>query len=278
MSAAIDPTTAGAAAIINAQLQSWGIYDLAPDVLRILQQGLGPAAVLTELENTNSYKTRFAANDERRKKGLRVLPPAEYVATETQLKGVLRTFGMPAGFYDSNEDMRKFLANDVSPAELQDRAQVAQTIWLTGPQENRDAWKQYYGLGDGAAIAAILNPDKAVGLIQKQAAAAQLGGTAARQGLDVARNRAEDLVGQGVSLDQARTGYGQIGEALGTDQAIAQRFGDQLTQTDEEDARLLGLASARRKIQGLQASETSLFSGHGTAGSGALTGVGTGSY
>lgn len=274
----VDPATAGAMAILNDQLAQWGITDLGPDVLKLLKEGLDASAITVQLQNTESYKRRFVANEARRKAGLRVLPPAEYVATETALKGVLRSFGMPAGFYDTNGDMQKFLENDVSPSELQDRAQVAQQVWLTGPQSNRDWWKEHYGLSDGAAIASILDPKKAVGLVQKQAAAAQLGGSALSQGLQVGTARAEDLVAQGVTGAQAQSGYGQIADALSTDQAIAARFGSSIDQSQEEDARLLGLASAQRKLKDLQASEAGLFSGRSAASGGALSGSGSGSY
>lgn len=276
--AELDATKAGAAALINAQLAEWGIAGLAGDVTRLLSEGWDPSALMTQLEQSASYKERFKANDERRKKGLKVLSPGEYVATETQMKSVLRSFGMPPGFYDSNDDITKFLANDVSPSELQERAQVAQQVWMLGPQENRTWWKEHYGLGDGAAIAAILDPNRALGLVQKQAAAAQLGGTAQRQGLKVDTGRAEQLAGYGVSADQALEGFGQIAESLVADQGIAKRFGSSITQTEEEDARLLGLASSRRKLKGLQASEAALFSGGGAAGGGALSGSGSGQY
>lgn len=278
MAAPIDPLTAGAAAIINDQLTQWGIVGLGPDVIRLLQQGLDPSALMIELQNTDAYKKRFAANEARKKAGLRVLPPAEYVATETSLKGVLRQFGMPPGFYDTAADMQKFLENDVSPSELQDRAQIAQQVWLTGPQENRDWWKSHYGLSDGAAIAAILDPKKAVGLVQQQAQAAAIGGTAMTQGLAVGTNRAEMLAAAGVTQGQAAQGYSDIAGALGNDTAIAARFGQKLNQGDEEDARLLGLASAQRKIKDLQAAESGLFSGRGAANGGALSGTASGAY
>lgn len=279
MAPKLDPTKAGAAAILNDQLAQWGIKGLGPDVIRLLQQGLDPAALMIELQNTNAYKQRFAGNEAREKAGLRVLPPAEYVATETSLKGVLRSFGLPAGFYDSNTDMQKFIENDVSPSELQERANIAQQVWLTGPQENRDAWNKYYGhLGVGGAIAAILDPKKAVGLIQKQAQAAAIGGTALTQGLAVDRTRAEQLAAAGVTQAQATQGYGDIAGALGNDSAIAQRFGQTLNQGTEEDARLLGLASAQRKIKDLQAAESGLFAGRGAANSGALSGTASGAY
>lgn len=279
MAAALDPIKAGAAAVINAQLASWGIVGLGKDVIRLLQQGLDASALMIELESTDAYKKRFAANEARRKAGLRVLPPAEYVATETAMKGVLRQFGLPKGFFDTQADTDKFIASDLSPAELQDRAQVAQQEWVLGDPQFKQRMKDYYGIqNDGEGIATVLNPKEALGTIQRRIAAAQLGAVAARQGLVVQRQRAESLISQGVSEDAVQQGYGQIADAIGTDQAIAHRFGSDVSLADEENARIVGLASSRRKIKDLQASEASLFAGGGSATGGALSGSGSGAY
>ncbi len=274
MAAPIDPRTAGAAAVLNAQLAAWGITGLGPDVLKFLRQGLDANALMLQLEQTDAYKKRFIANEARKKAGLRVLPPAEYVATETTLKSLGRQYGISPNQFN----VTKMLERDVSPAEAQDRLNLVQQRWLQAPPEERAAWKSFYGATDGDALTAILNPDHALSLVQRQAAAAQLGGIAGQQHLGVDRSRAESLVSSGVSAEQAQQGFGQIAESLSTDQAIAQRFGSQISQTDEEDARLLGLASARRKLRTLQASEASLFAGGGSAGGGALSGSGAGSY
>lgn len=274
----VDPLTAGAAAIIKQYLDAWGISDLYADALALIKQGLDNDAILVQLENTESFKRRFAANEDRKKKGLKVLSPAEYIANETQYKSVLRMYGMPAGFYDSNDDVRGFLANDVSPAELSSRAQAAQKIWLSGNEDYKNVWRSYYGLSDGDAIAALLDPKMALPIVEQKLAVTQIGAAAARQGLTVDRSRAELFAASGVDEQAALAGYGQIAASASTDATIAERFGQSFGQADEENDRLLSLASAQRKRRELYGQEAGLFGEQSGTGQAAFTRPAAGSY
>lgn len=256
-----DPTKVGAAQVIREQLRQWGIEELFTDVLALIRQGLSEDAIIIQLQDSDAYKKRFAANEIRRQKGLAVLNPAEYVATETQYRSVLRSYGLPEGFYDSNTDLNGFLGNDVSPAELAQRAQTAQQIWLTGNQEYKSVWKDFYGLSDGDAIASILDPKVALPMIEQKRVATQIAAAAKRNSLDVERQRAEYFTTLGLGEPDAIKAYGEIGEAASVDSAIANRFGTTFNQEDEENARLLGLASAKRKQRTLYNKEAALFAG-----------------
>lgn len=273
MTAPLDPNIRGASAILKAQLEAWGIGSLYTDALRILKQGLNADAVVAQLQDTAAFKQRFWYNDARRKAGLPVLSPAEAVATENQMRQILRQYGLPAGFFDSPQDVGNFIAKNVSAAELAERAEAARDKWLEAPQETKAWWKAHYGASDGDAIAAILNPDKALPLIQRRLNAAQLGGAAQRQGLSVDTARAEQLVQLGVTGEKAQAGYGQVAAALASDSSIAERFGSTFTQGEEENAFLLNDAEAMRKKQALNASEESLFAGRGATNTAGLSGA-----
>lgn len=274
----LDPAQMGAAAYIKAMLQEWGIAELYDDAVRLIREGLDGDAITLQLQETQSFKTRFSANEDRRRKGLPALSPGEYIATERQYRQVLRQYGLPEGFYDSNDDVKNFLRNDVSPAELAQRAQAAQKVWLSGNADYRSTWRDFYGLTDGAAIAAMLDPKTAMPIIDQQVAAAQIGAAAKRQGLGVDRRRAEELGALGVDEQAALTGYGQIAATAGTDQGIAKRFGEDFTLAEQEDDRLLGLASARRKRQRLYGAEQGLFAERGGSAEGALSREAAGQY
>src|ERR1700749_1854637 len=99
-----NPQQASALAWFKQQLTQWGIATLVPDAQKLIMQGLDNDAVTLQLQETDAYKKRFAANALRIKAGLTVLSPAEYVATETAYAQVLRQFGLPKGFYDSRDD------------------------------------------------------------------------------------------------------------------------------------------------------------------------------
>lgn len=274
----MNPDQQTASAIIRAQLQAWGIGELASEADKLIRQGLGSDAVILQLQQTDTYKKRFAANETRRQKGLGVLSPAEYVKLETQYQSIMRTFGLPATFYDSLDDFAKFISDDVAPTELQQRAQDAQQVWLSKDENVKQAWTQFYGLSAGDAIAAILDPKEALPIVQRKVTASQIGGQALANSLTTGATRAEQLVDLGVSAADAAKGYGEIGQALTTDQGIAARFGSTVNLQDEEDARILGLASAQRKLRSLQDQERGLFEGRAAADQKTLNRSTSGSY
>lgn len=278
MTEPLTPDQETASQIIKSQLELWGIGDLYADAVKLIKQGLGTDAVVLQLQQTDAYKLRFKANDQRKAAGLRVLSPAEYVALEDQYQNIMQTYGLPAGFYDSKDDFTKFIAADKSPTEIQARVQAAQQVWLGTDQYVKDAWQSYYGLSNGDAIAAILNPNEALPIVQRKVTAAQIGGIAAQNQLGVDKTRAEQLADFGVSAQNAAKGYGDIGAAIGIDQSIANRFGTSITQAEEEDARILGLASARRKLATAQESEAGLFAGKAGVTTQSLSGRSKSSY
>jgi hypothetical protein len=262
-----DPATKSAVAIIQSTLSDWGLSSLAPLIDGLIKD-FGPSnseAIFLNLKKTPEWQTRFAANAARTKAGLRELSPAEYIAAENSYRQVLQSYGLPSTFYDSQDDYRKFLELDVSPTELNDRAKVAQTTWLGTDQATKDVWAQWYGLSDGAAIAAILDPSKALPIIQSMAEAAKAGGVAVRNGLQANESRIRGYIDQGISGDKIAQGFSDIGAVHGTDQAIGSRFGINLDQATEEASRIQGLASARRAQAEAYGAEQALFDSRASA-------------
>lgn len=274
------PDQTSAIALFRSMLTSWGIAELVPDAQKLVLQGLGADSVTLALQQTAAYKKRFAGNALREKAGLPVLAPAEYVATEASYAQVLRQYGLPKGFYDSRDDFTNFIAHDVSAQELQQRASDAQEKYMLGPAENRDWWRNHYGGTDAEAIAGILDPTRALPIVQRRLTASAIGGAAAGQGLQVGTTQAEALAAAGVTDSQAQQGYAQIATGLPTDQAIAQRFGDHIGQAEEEAATFgtAGAADALEKKKRLASSEASLFGGKAAADTSSLSRPAAGSY
>lgn len=251
--------------IINQQLTAWGIGSLASAAADLIKQGLDANAVTIELQNTPQYQQRFAGNTERIKNGLAALSPADYVATETQYRQVLSSYGLPAGFYDSQASLNDFIAKDVSPSELNSRAQAAQQVWLSNDQQTKDAWTQMYGLSGGAAIASILDPNTALPIVQRMANAAQFGGDALRQGLTADQTRLEQYADQGLSRDTVDKGLAQTALEQPGMSNLAQRFGQQYNQGTALDANIGNNAAAQRTKANLIANESALFGGRAMA-------------
>jgi hypothetical protein len=275
---ALDPDQQSASEIIKAQLSAWGLSSLAGKVNDLIREGLSADAITLRLAATDEYKTRFAANEARVKAGLAALSPGEYIATENAYRQVLQSFGLPSTFYDSQDDYRDFLERDLSPSEVQDRAKVAQQVWLGTDDQTKNVWRDWYGLSDGAAIASILDPDKALPIVQTMAEAAKAGGYARANGLTADQGRITRYIDSGYTSDQLQAGFGQIGAVHDVDQSIAKRFGTTFSQAEEEDSRIANLASARRKQQAIYEQETALFDARSSADAKSLNRRSSGSY
>lgn len=245
-------------------LASWGLSTLANDLKNLIIKGdTSPDTLSLALSQTAAYKQRFAGNALRVKNGLPELTPAQYIAVEEQYQNVLRSYGIPSGYYDSHADFTQMIGNDLSPDEVKTRAQIAHDQYMAAPDYVKSLWSSYFGT-KGDAIAAILDPTKATQVIQDESTQVGIGGAAASQGLSVGQPRAQQLQQAGVTLQGAQKAYQQIAASLPTDQQIARRFGTTFDQTQEENDLLLGDADATAKRQSLYDSEQALFKG--TAG------------
>lgn len=247
---------------------NYGLGALAPKIKEFVQQGYTPETVTLKLQETEEYKQRFIGNVARQKAGMSVLSPKEYLATEDAYRQVLRTAGLPQGFYDQPDDFSKFISIDVSPTELKSRVDLAQNaINATDPYYTRSL-QEMYGLSTGDMIAQVLDPQKALPLITRQAQAVQFGAAAARQGLKVTTSAAEQYAGMGVTSAQAEQGFGAIAQVLPTAEKLGQIYKDAYTQ-EQAMAETFGgpmsaEAIARRKR--LTEMERSTFAGQSGVG------------
>lgn len=267
-----------ASEIIKEALRQWGLTELYGDVDRLIKEGLDENGINYRLQQTEAYKRRFAANDQRIKAGLAALSPAEYLATESAYRQVMQSYGLPAGFWDSTDDFTSLLSRDVSPQEVNERVKVARDAFLGADEGYKQMWREFYGLSDGAGIAAILDPDRAMPIVSRMATAAKAGSAAARNGLVADRGRLESYVDQGYTADQLTDAFGQIGSVRDVDQSIAARFGTSFTQAEAEASRIQGTASAARKQRELYAAEQALFEARPGADKDSLSRRTSGSY
>lgn len=233
--------------LLKSQLTEWGLASLAADVEGFLVGGDTPVVALAKLRETSAYKKRFKANELRRQKGLAALSEAEVLGNEAQYRQVMRSYGLPEGFYDSYDDFTNFIANDVSPQEVKDRVTLAAERFLFAPQEDKDQFSRF-GLSPGQAIATILDPDRAEPLIRQTVTAIGLAAEAQRAFGDRERlstERANELAQLGVSQEDARRGFGQLAGSQQGDLALSRRQGFGVTERTLEDEAILG----KRNVQ-----------------------------
>ena len=251
-----------AAAAVMAVMAEFGLQSLAGKIIQYVKDGYAPDTVTLLLQDTPEYQQRFAANAARIKKGLPALSPAEYIATERAYAQVLSKWGVPAGFYDSPSDFQKFLELDLSPVEIDSRAQNAMEVWNRADPEQLKFFQQFYTQGDMIAFA--LDPKRAEPLVGKAFKAAELGGAAADQGLSIGRDYAERLVGQGLTTAQARAGFGIVATDKPTAQSLSAIYAGAEAGVTEQDlmaATLEGDAQAQQKVKKLASRERATFGG-----------------
>jgi hypothetical protein len=263
--------------------KNYGLETLAPKITEYIQQGFSPDTVTLKLQDTPEYKQRFIGNENRRKAGLPVLTPAEYLSVESSYKKILKDAELPLGFYDQPDDFGKFIGADIAPTELQERVNIANQSLQNADKFYTDSLRTYYGLNTGDMIAYTLDPERALPSITRQQKAAQFGAEAARQGIQVAAPMAERFTNQlGVSQQQARQGFEQVAEILPTAQKLSQMTpGAQPVGLEETTTAVFGGESSadyKQRIRRLAEIEQSRFSGQSGVGRGSLSGGTSGQF
>ncbi len=253
--------------------KGYGLGSLAGKIYDYVKNGYSSDTISILLQDTKEYKQRFAANDARIKAGLPVLSPADYLNTENAYRQLLRQSGLPAGFYDSNDDFTDWISKDVSPTEVQSRVDLAtQATALANP-----AYKQalnQLGISDGEVTAYFLDPNRALPLLQKSAATAAVGAAAIQQGLTFNQTYAEQLATSGVTAAQAQQGYAQVASELETMEGLGAIYGKGWSQQESEESVFGTSAEATKKKTGLIAQEIGAFRGATGGARGGLAGKG----
>jgi hypothetical protein len=261
--------------ILKEQFDQYGLGSLVDGIKGLLTDGTPPSEFALRLRQTDAYKTRFKANEARISAGLSALSPAEYVAMEDQYQNIMRNYGLPSSYYTKDTTgkqagFEKFLANDVSAAELEDRIATAQQRVLNSNPETLQALKQFYpDISNADILAYALDPANALTNIKRKVTAAEIGGAALAQGLQAQGGTAESLAGLGITKAQAQQGYADVAGILPRGAQLADIYGEQpyTQQTAEAEVfNTAGSAEAARKRKKLTALEQASFSGQSGVG------------
>lgn len=243
--------------------ENYGLGSLAGKIYDYVKNGYSSDTISILLQDSDEYKKRFAANEIRKKAGLSVLNPAEYIAAENSYRQIMKQSGLPKGFYDSNQDFTQFLTGDVSPTELQDRVNLATQASVLANSSYKKALQQM-GISQGEIAAYFLDPTKALPFIQKAAAQAVIGAEALQRGFAFDQRYAEELATSGISRDQAAQAYAKIGDEFSNLSTLGEIYGGGWTQRQAEEDIFKGGGAASKQKERLGQQERGNFSG--TAG------------
>ncbi|MGA1038325.1 MAG: hypothetical protein ACO3VQ_11000, partial [Ilumatobacteraceae bacterium] len=201
--------------VINDLLRMYGLEELTTFVGNIITQSdvVDTNVLLGEIRQQPQYQQRFAANEARRRAGLNVLSEQQYLALENTYRQYMRASGLPANFYDSNEDFQNLIANDVSPGEFAERVnQGYEAVRFADPTVIAQM-QELYGVSEGDLAAYFLDPEKATPVLLQRAQAAQTAAGAAQAGMQLTTEEAERLAQEGITQQQARAGAAAITQA-----------------------------------------------------------------
>ena len=259
------------------QFNQYGLGALVTPLKDLITTGVSPSEFTLRLRETDAYKKRFAANQERINKGLKAISEAEYLGLEDQYQNIMRNYGLPAEYYTRGdmgiqEGFNKFIANDVSAAELEDRVITAQSRVMNSNPEVLDSLKKFYpGITNGDILAYALDPKKALTDIKRKVATAEIGGAATQAGLGLTGTRAEQLSAAGVTKEQAQQGFQTVAEIAPRGGQLAEIYKQNPYTQQTAEAEVFGIAGsaeAARQRKKLTSLETAAFSG--SAGVGAI--------
>lgn len=252
-------------------LNSWGIGQLAPDALKLIQEGHNQDAIPGLLQDTAAYKQRFAGNEVRRKNGLAALSPSEYLQTERAYRRIMESNGMPYGFYDNPSDFADWIGKDVAPAEVNERVNYAVSAANRTDEGTKRAFKEYYGIDATHLAAFFLDQSKAMPLLEKQSKAASLGAAAYNNGLKFNRSQAESLTASTlVDSSQYDRALGEVAGMARDAGKLANIYNDTYNADTAASEMFMGNEQARKKREDLANKERASFSG---GSGGAKTGL-----
>ncbi len=166
---------------LKAMFDGVGLGSLAPFIDKRIMEDASEESVLLELYDQPEYQARFPGMKALRSKG-KTITEAEYIKDEKAFAQTARFFDLPVGFYDSPDDFGKLIGNLVSPKEYQDRLQVGQDLGRSLSPGVKTQLQELYNIGEGGITAYVLDSDRALPLLQKQAKAAQFVGFGRERG------------------------------------------------------------------------------------------------
>lgn len=207
-----------ATTILQSTLKYYGLDDpqLVTDIKTALAERRITGAsniddVGVQLRESEAFQRRFAANAARLAAKKPAYSVTQYLQLESAYRRALNVTGMPKDFYDSPEDFQAFIANDISPDEIQYRIQQGFEAVKNADPTVVNELKTLYGLDDNMLAAYFIDPNKTKEAVVKSARAAEIAAQARQQaGIGLNVGQAESLATQGITESTAQAGFAKI--------------------------------------------------------------------
>ena len=254
--------------ILKKEFDKYGLSSLIDSVKNLILTGSSPEEVVLTLRTTPEYLKRFAGNKLRLDAGLNVYDEATYLDLENAYDQIFTSYGVEEAAGNTRAARQakyaEFIGGTKSPDEIKGRVQLA----VLASQEDavtKATMKELYPmLTDKDLVSYFLNPKETLPKLETKIRAAQVGAAAVRQGLVTNVATAEELVGLGVTEEEAERAYSayaydkpRIDLLSGLDSTKDNLVDQQVA----EGALLKNLASEQRKLDLLKQKELGRFGG-----------------
>lgn len=257
-----------ALAYLRNVLSQYGLDSLAGWAWDQILQARSADEILIDLRETTEYKTRFAGLAALAAKG-RAISETQYISLEQTYTQIMRTAGFPQGFYDDPSDFSRFIANEVSPAELQERVDMAvragASVMEAADPMIVNQLRNLYGIGPADVGAFFLDEQRALPVLQQKFRASAIAAEAARTSFgNLEVTDAERLAQIGVQQDEARQGFGALAAQRELFEALPGQGEEQINTRTRLAALFEGNAAASELIERRRAQREAQFRKGGT--------------
>ena len=265
-----------ATSILQSTLRYYGLDDaqLVTDIKTALaDRRITGASSLDDigiqLRESEAFKRRFSANDARLAAKKPAYSVTQYLQLESAYQQALNVTGMPTDFYDTYNDFQTFIANDISPEEIQFRIQQGfQAVKNADPTVVNEL-KTLYGLDESTLAAYFIDPTRTKETVLKAARASEIAAQSRKQaGIGLNVSQAESLATQGVTESQAQQGFAQIKQQ---EQLLRPTMGENALTQEELIAGTFGTSgAATQRVATTRRRRQATFEGGGQTGLGTV--------
>jgi hypothetical protein len=279
-------------AILEKEFTDNNLTSLLPEIKKFMTEGYSPEEASLLLPETPAYKTRFIGNEGRKKLGLSVYNPAQYLTAEQTYRDLFNQYSL--GELANQETYSALIGGAVSLDEAKARVDNVFTKIDNAPDVLKTQLSNYfggYGVGDptkqrSQIALALIKGTEGISQLDTNLRKAQIRTGAAMSNVNVAEENVSQLEKQlttaGMSTEQignlAKEAYANIAEVQPTAEKLANIYGEDTSNLSKEleQEAFFGLASQRRKK--LQEREKSTFSGQAGTSTASLSRQSTGAF
>lgn len=261
--------------IVEGILKNYDMKGVADSIAKIRKDypELVSADILSLLKFDTRYNApyleRFAGNANLIKKGLPTLSDETYLKVEKEYETILKSYDV--GSLANRQMYATLIGNSMDAVDVTKRLQIGYER-LKSDKNTEAAFRKFYpSIGTGDIVAAMLNPEEMLPVLQRKAAAAEIGGSYLAQGLETSLVSATSLAEYGITKAGAQAGVRYIAQALPRGKFLSQiskETGIDYTQQTAEDITFKKSVKAQEQEDILAQKEINRFAGKpGTIGS-----------